>query len=204
MADLDPASSELGGDLPAAPVAQHPGDEDRPLELERKITPVTAPLAIDETRQAVGFEAASPAEESRSTALGPSTDAVDRLALGPRAKGEAASPDRRIAAAGVGPVTGGEGVGRLCVEEHHAGDVVGIASREHPNVWSTRGVTDDDIGAGDSGKLEQGVHVRRDGDAVLGPGGSSVGEPAEARADSSLWPAAPRGRQELLRGTTLR
>ena len=75
----------------------------------------------------------------------------------------------------------GERVRRLCVEEHHAGDVVGIASREHPHVWSTRGVTDDDVGPGDTGTVEQGVQVRSDGDAVLRPVASSL-QPWPARS----------------------
>ena len=75
-------------------------------------------------------------------------------------------PIRAVEARVVGK--GGECLCRLGVQQDHAGDFIGVSSREDAHVRSTRRVSDEDVWPGHAGTLEQGVQVGRESDPSWG------------------------------------
>jgi hypothetical protein len=62
MAHCDASPVELGGDPAAVPVAQHPHEEDRPLEARSKTAHVARSGMVNEPGEAVALERLPPAE----------------------------------------------------------------------------------------------------------------------------------------------
>src|SRR5207253_3073521 len=94
VADRDTSPAELGRDPPAVPVAEHPDDEDRLLELRREVAPTPGAWPIEEACEAVAVEAGPPAEECRPTAPADRARLADRRSLGPRPDRLGLGPDR--------------------------------------------------------------------------------------------------------------
>ena len=85
MAQRDAPATELGGDPAAVPVAQHPHEEDRPLEVWREVARVAGARAVKEPGEAGALEPLPPAEQ-RCPAAAPKPARVhDRRSLGPQA-----------------------------------------------------------------------------------------------------------------------
>ena len=75
-------------------------------------------------------------------------------------------------------------MGRGGVDEHQAGDLVGVVGREGERVEAPEGVAGHDVRAHDTGPVEQGVQVGRDREGILGTVGVLAPAPARTVVDA--------------------